>query len=92
MASIKNPLVGDKLYGRHPGVFVDSYHSLNVSSAVEKIQILAKLGALRHLLHAHTISFHHPVTSEYLSFSAPLPEDFITFANKSEVVLPFTLK
>ena len=92
MASIKNPLVGDKLYGRHPEYFLLFSNSLNTYSSVEKSEILAKLGALRHLLHAHTIAFHHPVTSEYLSFSAPLPEDFVKFSERSGVILPFTLK
>lgn len=92
MASIKNPLVGDKLYGFHPDLFVDSYHSLNNFSSEDNYIMLTKLGALRHLLHAHTVSFHHPLTSKYLTFSAPLPDDFRDFAITSHVLLPFTLR
>jgi 23S rRNA pseudouridine1911/1915/1917 synthase len=30
----------------------------------------------RILLHAETIAFHHPFSKKFLSFSAPLPDDF----------------
>ncbi len=30
----------------------------------------------RHLLHAHRLTFDHPVTGERLSFTAPIPTDF----------------
>jgi 23S rRNA-/tRNA-specific pseudouridylate synthase len=35
-----------------------------------------QLGAARQLLHAHQLTFTHPVTKELLSLSAPIPADF----------------
>jgi len=36
-------------------------------------------GIQRQLLHAHSLSFTHPRTGEYLSFEAPPPDDFAAF-------------
>ena len=35
-------------------------------------------------LHSSKISFNHPVTNEYLEFTAPLPDEFTDFLNKLE--------
>ncbi len=36
-------------------------------------------GAERMLLHAWQITFPHPMTTEIITITAPLPEDFLTF-------------
>lgn len=38
-----------------------------------------KYGIKRQLLHAHKLSFSHPITEEPLSFVAPIPEDMLKF-------------
>lgn len=38
-----------------------------------------KLGIKRHLLHAHRITFSHPITNEKMSLEAPIPDDFATW-------------
>lgn len=38
----------------------------------------------RPLLHAHTLSFVHPITGEALHFTAPLPEDFLRVFHAKE--------
>jgi 23S rRNA pseudouridine955/2504/2580 synthase len=43
---------------------------------------LAKRGLKRMFLHAHSISFNHPLTGEPLSISAPLPTDLQNFLDK----------
>jgi len=43
---------------------------------------LMKRGLKRMFLHAHSISFNHPLTGEPLSISAPLPPDLQKFLTK----------
>ncbi len=43
---------------------------------------LAKRGLKRMFLHAHSITFNHPLTGEPLSISAPLPAELQRFLNK----------
>ena len=43
---------------------------------------LMKQGLKRMFLHAHTISFVHPLTGEQLSLSAPLPKELQSFIDK----------
>ncbi len=44
------------------------------------------LGVTRQLLHAYQLTFHHPVTREAITLSAPLPDDIIRWCD------PVTLK
>lgn len=60
LASIGHALVGDPLYGR-------------ANSAVRPV--LLRLGFKRQALHAATLGFLHPVTSERLRFTSDLPPD-----------------
>jgi 23S rRNA pseudouridine1911/1915/1917 synthase len=60
LASIGHALVGDPLYGR-------------ASSAVRPV--LRRLGFSRQALHAATLGFVHPVTSDRLRFASDLPND-----------------
>ncbi len=69
MRSINHPLFADERYGGMEilrGENSASYHAF--------IHNCFKL-CPRQALHARTLGFIHPVTSEYLSFSAPLPAD-----------------
>ena len=34
-------------------------------------------------LHARTIGFVHPITGEYLEFTSPLPDYFVSFLEKN---------
>lgn len=60
MAHIGHPLIGDPLYGREKKGFKS---------------ILETLGFKRQALHAKTLGFIHPVTSEPLLFQSALPPD-----------------
>ena len=43
---------------------------------------LAKRGLKRMFLHAHSISFNHPLTGEPLELTAPLPEELEKFIER----------
>jgi 23S rRNA pseudouridine955/2504/2580 synthase len=43
---------------------------------------LAKQGLKRMFLHAHSITFNHPLTGEPLNINSPLPKDLQGFVNK----------
>ena len=67
LASTGHPIVGDRQYG-----------------AVKRIRAItskrvhdAFKGLSRPLLHAHYLEFLHPGTKKPVSFSAPLPDDFL---------------
>lgn len=47
-----------------------------------KLSSNQKYGAKRSLLHAHTLSFEHPLTQESLELKAPVPEDMRTFMDR----------
>ena len=59
-ASIGHALLGDPIYGRTPA---------------RLRPILKRIGFVRQALHAASLGFDHPVTGEYLEFSADLPAD-----------------
>jgi 23S rRNA pseudouridine1911/1915/1917 synthase len=62
MASIKHPVLGDPMYGK--GEEVLSFNGSHIKIASGQ------------MLHAGVIGFIHPVTGEYMEFTADLPEDF----------------
>lgn len=66
MQSIGYPLLGDRRYGARGKV--------PSGASPELIELLH--GFRRQALHADSLSFEHPITSQALSFSAPWPEDF----------------
>ena len=43
-----------------------------------------KQGAKRQMLHAQTLGFVHPVSSEYMEFTSELPDDFQKVLQKLE--------
>lgn len=58
-SAIGHPLLGDKTYGKKRVIETDGI----------------KIAFPRQMLHAETLGFKHPVTGEYLEFSANIPED-----------------
>jgi 23S rRNA pseudouridine1911/1915/1917 synthase len=69
LAHLGYPIVGDKLYGPDPDVFLD-YISQGPTE-----DIIRRAGAPRQLLHAVSVSLNHPVTHEPLTIDCPLPMD-----------------
>lgn len=67
LADIGHPLVGDKLYGGHRNYSKHLSHDL-----------LAALDSfIGQALHAEIIEFTHPFSKQIMSFSAPLPRQFM---------------
>jgi 23S rRNA pseudouridine1911/1915/1917 synthase len=69
MAAIGCPLVGDKLYGLDERIFL---HQL---AGTLDDGHRAALVLDRHALHAHRLTFHHPMLARELTLVAPLPPD-----------------
>ena len=65
MAHIGMPLIGDRVYG-------DTRAARQLNLALPEATRLS-----RQALHAQTLAFTHPVSSERLSFSSPLPADLL---------------
>jgi len=68
LASINHPVVGDETYnaGRDKTV-----KDANVRKAIQNLN--------RFFLHAEKLSFTHPVTKEWMAFTAPLPIELENF-------------
>lgn len=71
MAHLRHPLVGDQAYGGRP--------RLPKASGAEMIETLRKFR--RQALHAVQLELSHPVTGEWMSWHAPLPDDFVNLLN-----------
>lgn len=69
MAALGCPLVGDKLYGQDERLFL---HQL---AGTLDDGHRAALVLDRHALHAHSLTFHHPMLGRDLTLTAPLPPD-----------------
>lgn len=69
MQYLGHPLLGDFLY--HP---LYAANQTDRTDGCEK-KHAAKLPIGRQALHAHRLSFPHPMTGEYMEFHAPVPED-----------------
>lgn len=71
MDAIGCPLVGDKIYGAPPEVFLD-----HLDADGETLpQHLGHLVLGRHALHASRLTFVHPQRGEPLTIDAPLPDE-----------------
>ncbi len=66
MAHLKHPLVGDKLYNQ--GLRVPAGLSPELRTLLQSFK--------RQALHAHTLTFLHPITHEPLTLTTELPDDF----------------
>jgi len=58
-ASLGNPVLGDKIYGK----------KTSIKFAQKTITFN------RQMLHAHSLRFKHPVSKQFMEFTAPLPDD-----------------
>jgi 23S rRNA pseudouridine1911/1915/1917 synthase len=65
------PILGDSVYARN-------YHPGNDIPQPTRNSIIS---LKRQALHAELLAFKHPVSSEYLSFSAPLPADLVRLSD-----------
>lgn len=65
MAYIKHPIVGDQTYGKK---------IIRSSSSVTLKNLLSQ--QKRQALHAKELKFIHPITNNWVDFSAPYPDDF----------------
>ena len=63
------PLVGDKLYGVDPGLFL----GFCTDALTDHDRLRLRLN--RQALHAEGLRFRHPLTRDMLDLHAPLPED-----------------
>jgi 23S rRNA pseudouridine1911/1915/1917 synthase len=78
LAAIGHPILGDKLYG--PGaqdIFFEVIEQGMTTSA------RARLGHVRHALHAHRIELDHPRTGKRCVFESPLPEDLVALLDEA---------
>jgi 23S rRNA pseudouridine1911/1915/1917 synthase len=73
MAAIGHPVVGDTLYGAPRELQPKPVKSARTRAAARP------LGLSRNFLHAAVLEISHPVTSEDLSFSRPLPTELQQF-------------
>ena len=69
MEAIGCPLVGDKIYGVPPDIFLASLAGELAS------EHRARLVIDRHALHAHRLVFDHPLRGKGFAIEAPLPAD-----------------
>jgi 23S rRNA pseudouridine1911/1915/1917 synthase len=67
MAHIRQPLVGDPVYNGRPRM---------PKAATPEFQHTLR-SFRRQALHAAQLSFAHPITEDWLTFTAPLPDDFV---------------
>jgi 23S rRNA pseudouridine1911/1915/1917 synthase len=71
--AIGHPLAIDPLYGRRSEIFLSQIKrkKFNMQKEVEELPLMS-----RTTLHAHSLSFDHPVTGERMTFEAEPPKDF----------------
>ena len=71
LSSIRHPVVGDESYGGGHSI-MKAIHHLFRKEAKRALVALE-----RQALHALTLTFHHPVKNEEMTFSAPVPADML---------------
>lgn len=79
LAHIGAPIVGDKMYGPDPSLFLDYI------DGADPDDIERRAGAPRHFLHAAKLEFNHPTTDRLLAVRCPLPEDMKSALGITEV-------
>jgi 23S rRNA pseudouridine1911/1915/1917 synthase len=70
--SIGHPILGDKLYGRTDGEYLEFIRHVKAGGDPA---FPGHSEVPRHLLHASKLAFAHPETGTLLEFEAPLPPD-----------------
>jgi 23S rRNA pseudouridine1911/1915/1917 synthase len=72
LSAIGHSIVGDKLYGpEREAPFLES-----IETGVTA-ELLERLGHERHALHAHSLTFAHPISGAPLTLEAPLSPDLV---------------
>ncbi|TDF38645.1 23S rRNA pseudouridine(1911/1915/1917) synthase RluD [Alteromonadaceae bacterium M269] len=74
MSHLRHPLVGDPLYGGRPRP--------PKGSSDEFIQVLRSYK--RQALHAAQLALFHPISGEWMTWQAPLPDDFVDLLSAME--------
>jgi 23S rRNA pseudouridine1911/1915/1917 synthase len=74
-----HPLVGDKLYGRTDGQFLEFVRRAREGD----FGPLPWMDAPRHLLHASRLCFKHPATGVSVSFESHMPDDMRLYIEKN---------
>ncbi|MET0339694.1 MAG: RluA family pseudouridine synthase [Polyangiales bacterium] len=72
LSAIGHPIVGDKLYGPER-----EQPFLEIIEGGLTPELEARLGHPRHALHAHQLTFTHPLTNLPLTLEAPLSPDLV---------------
>jgi 23S rRNA pseudouridine1911/1915/1917 synthase len=75
LAMIGHPIVGDKLYGAGESLFMRA-----CDEGVSAELLAAFDGLPRHALHAHRVTFPHPVTRVETTIESPWPADLSAYA------------
>jgi len=73
------PLIGDKIYGSNSDI-LEVYRSEGNSTRVKELA-----GFPRHALHAWRLSLIHPLTSQELDLTCPLPVDLIRLCETKDI-------
>ncbi|OQY12430.1 MAG: hypothetical protein B6I31_03155 [Desulfobacteraceae bacterium 4572_19] len=66
-ASMHHPIIGDCIYGSRKLKNIPTIYNNDIQKKIKTIP--------RQMLHAHSLSFKHPISGETLNFTAPIPED-----------------
>lgn len=72
------PILGDRLYGQEPDVFLGLLEGKPVS------RLRQRLGHPRHCLHARALHLRHPRSGALLSIRAPMPADMARVLARAE--------
>lgn len=78
MSHIKHPLVGDPMYGGRT----------RLPKGASELLIETLRGFPRQALHAVQLGLFHPSTGEWMTWQAPLPEDFVSLRNTLRIESP----
>jgi 23S rRNA pseudouridine1911/1915/1917 synthase len=74
LAAVGHAIVGDKLYGHGDAAFM-AWCDAEANGTANDHDARARFGLPRQALHAASITFPHPRTSEAVTVEAPLPPD-----------------
>ena len=83
MQHLKNPIIGDPLYG----LVAQESRAILEKTGYEEAAIEGILGFPRQALHAQKIGFIHPQNGEEMAFEADLPDDLRNLENYLKSVL-----
>jgi 23S rRNA pseudouridine1911/1915/1917 synthase len=81
-ASLGHPIVGDKLYGASEALFMRA-----CEEGVTDELLACFDGLPRHALHAHRLSFPHPVTKQTVTVESALPADITAYIEALEAAV-----